>query len=144
MKKYNTIIFVPHARARFRKLTISTRVLGLAAAGVAAVLVAAVAFGWAFLASSRTDRRYQQTLEENQRLRSSEASLHQRIDGISRQLSEFEARTKRLAIVAGLTDSVAGGVGGPGATRTRASRTRARGSRPAWDDSRSSSRAARP
>jgi murein DD-endopeptidase MepM/ murein hydrolase activator NlpD len=115
LKKYNTIIFVPHARARFRKLTISTRVLGLAAAGVATVLVAAVAFGWAFLASSRTDRRYEQALEENQRLRSSEASLHQRVDGISRQLSEFEARTKRLAIVAGLTDPVAGGVGGPGA-----------------------------
>ncbi|HEY2796690.1 MAG TPA: M23 family metallopeptidase [Thermoanaerobaculia bacterium] len=113
MKKYNTIIFVPHARARFRKLTISTRVLGLAATGVAALLVASVAFGWAFLASSRTDRRYQQALEENQRLRSSEASLHQRIDGISRQLSDFEARTKRLAIVAGLTDSVAGGMGGP-------------------------------
>jgi murein DD-endopeptidase MepM/ murein hydrolase activator NlpD len=113
LKKYNTIIFVPHARARFRKLTISTRVLGLAATGVAALLVASVAFGWAFLASSRTDRRYQQALEENQRLRSSEASLHQRIDGISRQLSDFEARTKRLAIVAGLTDSVAGGMGGP-------------------------------
>ena len=113
MKKYNTIIFVPHARARFRKLTISTRVLGLAAAGVATVLVAAVAFGWAFLASSRNDRRYEQALEENQRLRTSEASLHRRIDGISRQLSDFEARTKRLAIVAGLTDSVAGGMGGP-------------------------------
>jgi murein DD-endopeptidase MepM/ murein hydrolase activator NlpD len=103
LKKYNTIIFVPHARARF----------GLAAAGVATVLVAAVAFGWAFLASSRNDRRYEQALEENQRLRTSEASLHRRIDGISRQLSDFEARTKRLAIVAGLTDSVAGGMGGP-------------------------------
>jgi murein DD-endopeptidase MepM/ murein hydrolase activator NlpD len=113
LKKYNTIIFVPHARARFRKLTISTRALGLAAAGIGVILVAAVAFGWALLASSRDDRRYEQTLEENQRLRSSEAALHRRIDGISRQLSEFEARTKRLAIVAGLTDSVAGGVGGP-------------------------------
>ena len=116
MKKYNTIIFVPHARARFRKLTISTRFLGLSAAAVATLLVAAVAFGWAFFASSRQDRRYRQALEENERLRSSAAALHSRIDGISRQLSDFEARTKRLAIVAGLTDSVAGGVGGPGAT----------------------------
>lgn len=115
MKKYNTIIFVPHARARFRKLTLSTRVMGLAAGAVAGLLVAAVAFGWAFFASSRNDRRYQQTLEENERLRSTAASLHQRIDGISRQLSDFEARTRRLAIVAGLSDSVAGGVGGPGA-----------------------------
>ena len=115
MKKYNTIIFVPHARARFRKLTISTRFLGLSAAAIATLLVAAVAFGWAFFASSRQDRRYRQALEENERLRSTAAALHSRIDGISRQLSDFEARTKRLAIVAGLTDSVAGGVGGPGA-----------------------------
>jgi murein DD-endopeptidase MepM/ murein hydrolase activator NlpD len=53
-------------------------------------------------------------VEENQRLRSTTTALHQRIDGISRQLSDFEARTRRLAIVAGLTDSVGGGVGGPG------------------------------
>lgn len=113
LKKYNTIIFVPHARARFRKLTISTRVMGLAAAAIAGILVAAVGFGWAFFASSRSDRRYEQAMEENQRLRSTAAALHQRIDGISRQLSDFEARTKRLAIVAGLSDAVGGGVGGP-------------------------------
>jgi murein DD-endopeptidase MepM/ murein hydrolase activator NlpD len=53
-------------------------------------------------------------MEENERLRSTTAALHQRIDGISRQLSDFEARTRRLAIVAGLTDSVGRGVGGPG------------------------------
>jgi murein DD-endopeptidase MepM/ murein hydrolase activator NlpD len=114
LRKYNTIIFVPHARARFRKLTISTRFLGLSAAALAALLVAAVAFGWAFFASSRTDRRYSMAMEENQRLRSTTTALHQRIDGIARQLSEFEARTRRLAIIAGLTDSVGGGVGGPG------------------------------
>jgi len=116
LKKYNTIIFVPHARARFRKLTISSRFLGFSAALIVGLLVASVVFGWAYFASSRSDRRYRQTLEENERLRSTQASLHRRIDGISRQLSDFEARTRRLAIVAGLTDSVAGGVGGPGAT----------------------------
>ena len=74
-----------------------------------------MAFAWAFFASSRTDRRYRLALDENQRLRSTAAALHRRIDGISRQLSDFEARTQRLAIVAGLSDSVRGGVGGPGA-----------------------------
>ena len=113
MKKYNTIIFVPHARARFRKLTISTRFLGLAAAVAATLLVAAVAFGWAFFASARRDRQYGQAVAENARLRSTAAALHQRLDGVSRQLSDFEARTRRLAIVAGLSDKVASGVGGP-------------------------------
>jgi murein DD-endopeptidase MepM/ murein hydrolase activator NlpD len=134
LKKYNTIIFVPHARARFRKVTISTRVLGFAAAGIGTVLVAAVAFGWAFFASSRNDRSYRQALEENQRLRTSEAALHRRIDGISRQLSEFEARTKRLAIVAGLTDSVSGGMGGPGSPNPNPNRSF--GDQSAWITSR--------
>jgi murein DD-endopeptidase MepM/ murein hydrolase activator NlpD len=131
LKKYNTIIFVPHARARFRKLTISTRFLGLAAGAVVALLVAALAFGWAFLASTRVDRRYRMAMAENQRLRSTTAELHQRIDGISKQLSDFEARTRRLAIVAGLTDSVRGGVGGPGAAADGGLRTQG-----AWLDSR--------
>ena len=133
MKKYNTIIFVPHARARFRKLTISTRFLGLAAGAVVALLVAALAFGWAFLASTRVDRRYRMAMAENQRLRSTTAELHQRIDGISKQLSDFEARTRRLAIVAGLTDSVRGGVGGPGAQAAADGGLRTQG---AWLDSR--------
>ena len=111
--KYNTIIFVPHARARFRKLTISTRFLGLAAAAAATLLVASLAFGWAYFASERKDRQFRLAMAENSRLRSSSAALHQRLDGIAKQLSEFEARTRRLAIVAGLSESVRAGVGGP-------------------------------
>ncbi len=124
--KYNTIIFVPHARARFRKLTISTRFLGLSAAAAAALLVAAIAFGWAYFASARRDRQYRFATAENARLRSTAAVLHQRLDGITKQLSDFEARTRRLAIVAGLSDSVRGGVGGPGIAADGASR--------AWSD----------
>ncbi len=113
MKNYNTIIFVPHARARFRKLTISTRFLGLCAAAAAVLLAAAVTFGWAFFASSRSDRQYRIAMAENERLRAATATLHQRLDGISKQMSDFEARTRRLAIVAGLSDSVRPGMGGP-------------------------------
>lgn len=116
MTKYNTIIFVPHARARFRKLTVSTRFLGLWAAAAAILLVAAVAFGWTYFASARRDRQYRLAMAENARLRSTTAVLHEKLNGMSRQLSDFESRTRRLAIVAGLSDAVRGGVGGPGTT----------------------------
>jgi murein DD-endopeptidase MepM/ murein hydrolase activator NlpD len=112
--KYNTIIFVPHARARFRKLTISTRFLRVVAASAAAVVLAAIAFAWAYFGSARRDREYRFAMAENARLRSTAADLHKRLDGISKRMSDFEARTRRLAIVAGLTDSARGGVGGPG------------------------------
>src|SRR5262249_41562212 len=75
MSRYSTIIFVPHARARFRKLTVSTRLLAAAAAGLGALLVAAVVFAWAYVSTARQDRRYQDTAAENARLKSSERLL---------------------------------------------------------------------
>lgn len=113
MKKYNTIIFVPHARARFRQLTISNRFLGVAVGAGALLLVAAIGFGWAFFSTARQDRQYRLALAENERLRSATSVLHKRLDGVAKQLSDFEARTRRLAIVAGLSDSVRAGLGGP-------------------------------
>ena len=117
MKKYNTIIFVPHARARFRQLTISTRFLGRRRRRRPRVLlVAAVAFGWAFFASVAPGPAVPARHGRERAARGRPtATLHQRLDGISKQLSDFEARTRRLAIVAGLTDSVRGGLGGPAA-----------------------------
>jgi murein DD-endopeptidase MepM/ murein hydrolase activator NlpD len=112
-RKYNTIIFVPHTRARFRKFTVSTRLLALTAGSAAVILVASVAFGWALLASNRRDREYRQALTENARLRSDTAQLQQKLTGLSRQLDDFDTRTHRLAIVAGIASSRPSGVGGP-------------------------------
>jgi murein DD-endopeptidase MepM/ murein hydrolase activator NlpD len=111
--KYNTIIFVPHAKAKFRKLTVSTRLLASAAAGSAVVLFAAIAFGYAFFSSASVDRQYRQVLADNLRLKTSAQELHGRLNGLSRQLSQFEARAQRLAIVAGLSESGRTGAGGP-------------------------------
>ena len=113
MRKYNTIIFVPNARSRFRKFTISTRVLAAGGAAGALVLVAAVLFGWAYFASARRDRQYLREIAENARLKSATAQLTSRLNGLVRQLDDFDARTRRLAIVAGLTDGLRGGMGGP-------------------------------
>jgi murein DD-endopeptidase MepM/ murein hydrolase activator NlpD len=113
VKRYNTIIFVPHAKARFRKVTISNRSLLLTACISLSVLVAAVAFGWAFLASAGRDRQYRQALAENSRLKSSTLELSKRLSGLSQKLTAFEQRTQRLAIVAGLADSGKNGMGGP-------------------------------
>jgi murein DD-endopeptidase MepM/ murein hydrolase activator NlpD len=118
VKKYNTIIFVPHARARFRQLRISTRLIAVCGAAAGVLLIAALAFGWAFFSSSANDRQYRLAMAENDRLRSAAATLHQRLDGISKQMSDFESRTRRLAIVAGLAETVRSGMGGPRTTGT--------------------------
>ena len=113
MKKYNTIIFVPNARSPFKKFSISTRLLAAGAGAVALLLVAAVLFGWAYFASARRDRQYLREVAENARLKSATARLTTRLNGLVRQLDDFDARTRRLAIVAGLTGGLRGGVGGP-------------------------------
>lgn len=112
-KKYNTIIFVPHTRARFRKFTVSSRLLAVSAGSAAVILVASIAFGWALLASTRRDREYRQALAENARLRSDTTRLQQKLTGLSRQLDDFDSRTHRLAIVAGIASSRPSGLGGP-------------------------------
>ena len=112
MSRYSTIIFVPPARARFRKFTVSTRLLAAAGAGAVALLVCAVAFGWAYLSTFRADRQYRQAIAENARLRSSTEVLEKRLAGLSREMVQFEDRTRRLAIVAGLPSEGAG-QGGP-------------------------------
>ena len=112
-KKYNTIIFVPHTRARFRKFTVSSRLLAVSAGSAAVILVASIAFGWALLASTRRDREYRQALTDNARLRSDTAQLQQKLTGLTRQLDDFDSRTHRLAIVAGIASSRPSGVGGP-------------------------------
>ena len=113
MKKYNTIIFVPHTRARFRKMTVSSRALALTAASASIVLVASIAFGWALLASSRRDREYRKALADNAKLRSDTTELQQKLTGLTHQLDDFDSRTHRLAIVAGLAPAKPSGVGGP-------------------------------
>lgn len=113
MKKYNTIIFVPHARARFRKITVSNRFLAFAASSAALLLIASIAFGWAFLASARRDRDYRNAQAENARLKSTTESLERKLTDLVKRLDDFDSRTRRLSIVAGLTPPVAGGLGGP-------------------------------
>lgn len=113
MKRYNTIIFVPHARARFRKVSVSNRFLLVLAAASAAVFLCAIAFGWAYFSTQRRDRQYRGALAENVRLKSATQQLSTRLAGLSRELDEFESRTERLAIVAGLPATIGRGVGGP-------------------------------
>jgi len=113
VKKYNTIIFVPHARAQFRKITVSNRLLIVSAASAGIVLVASIAFGWAFLASSRRDRDYRQTQTENARLKSTTTDLQNKLTDLSHRLDDFDSRTRRLSIVAGLSPQNPAGIGGP-------------------------------
>lgn len=100
--KHHTIILVPHSRAKFRKWTVSSR--QLATAGLAAVLLLLLAAvsTWSFFFTSIDKAQLTQLEEENLRLREVNQDFETGVRDLTRQLADFEDRTRQLAIVAGL------------------------------------------
>jgi len=110
----HTIIFVPHARARFRQFRVSTRLLiGVASATILSVLLG-VTFSVLWVQSIRKNREATTLAAENRDLRSRATQLNGKLETIEKQLAEFEERTRRLSIVAGLTGTADAGTGGVG------------------------------
>lgn len=122
--KHHTIILVPHTRARFRKWRISNRqLIGIGGTLTILLLVSTLSI-WTFLTHKVEQHQLTALEEENQQLRKVNQEFESNIRLLRGRLSEFEERTRQLAIVAGL-DSTASesevGVGG-GDLDTRAER----------------------
>jgi murein DD-endopeptidase MepM/ murein hydrolase activator NlpD len=113
--KHHTIILVPHARARFRKWRVSNLQLGLAVAAFLAVTVTLAFVSWSFLTATVDRREIDAVRGENEKLRQVNESFETSIHRLQQQLAEYEERTRKLAIVAGLetlADADEAGVGG--------------------------------
>jgi murein DD-endopeptidase MepM/ murein hydrolase activator NlpD len=113
--KYHTVIVVPHARARFRKLRISNRQLVIAVSTVAVLTLVSIFTTWSFFTKTVNLKELEQVREENESLRQVNRSFEDSIRTLQKQLGEFEDRTRQLAIVAGLDDLGVGqqaGIGG--------------------------------
>ena len=113
--KYHTVIVVPHARARFRKLRISNRQLVVAISAVAVLSLASVFTTWSFFTKTVDLKELAQVREENESLRQVNRSFEDSIRTLQKQLGDFEDRTRQLAIVAGLDELGVGqkaGIGG--------------------------------
>ncbi len=113
--KYHTVIVVPHARARFRKLRVSNRQLVIGISTVAVLTLASIFTTWSFLTKTVNLKELAQVREENESLRQVNRSFEDSIRTLQKQLGDFEDRTRQLAIVAGLDELGVGqqaGVGG--------------------------------
>ena len=113
--KYHTVIVVPHARARFRKLRISNRQLVIAVSAVAVLSLASIFTTWSFFTKTVNLKELSQVREENESLRQVNRSFEDSIRTLQKQLGDFEDRTRQLAIVAGLDELGVGqqaGIGG--------------------------------
>lgn len=105
-RRLNTIIVVPHSKAKFLKFSFSTR------AGIAAVVTVAVAAVLSVVAMVYTGSAVNRRAEvrrlkaENRQLQEVNQNLEQSVAEIQARLDEFEERTSRLALAAGMERNV--------------------------------------
>ena len=114
-RKQHTIIVVPHARARFRQFQVTSRLLWGVTIAVSLGLLLGVVFGVLWIQSIRKNREVSTLVAENQDLRGRTKALNAKLESLEKLLADFEERTRRLSIVAGLSgvhDPGTGGVGG--------------------------------
>lgn len=114
-KRYSTIIFVPHARAKFRKLKVSHRLLFSIISLVTSSLCLSTFFSVQYFTSLSQTHELSKLRRENRELQSANEQFGKSVDSLRTQLRTVEDRTRKLAIIAGITtldESSQGGSGG--------------------------------
>src|SRR5947207_13975516 len=114
-KRYSTIIFVPDARAKFRKLQVSHRLLFSVLSLVSSSLCLSTFFSVQYFTSLSQTHELSKLRRENRELQTANEQFSKSVESLRTQLRTVEDRTRKLAIIAGITtldESSQGGVGG--------------------------------
>jgi murein DD-endopeptidase MepM/ murein hydrolase activator NlpD len=114
-QRYSTIIFVPHARAKFRKLKVSHRLLFSIVSLVTSSLCLSTFFSVQYFTSLSQTHELSKLRHENKELQAANEQFGKSVDSLRTQLLTVEDRTRKLAIIAGITtldESAKGGSGG--------------------------------
>lgn len=114
-KRYSTIIFVPHARAKFRKLKVSHRTLLSVVSLVTSSLCLSAFFSVQYFTSLSQTHELSKLKRENHDLQNANEQFSRSVETLRTQLHTIEEKTRKLAIIAEVTtldESAQGGVGG--------------------------------
>src|SRR6266550_6568710 len=114
-KRYSTIIFVPHARAKFRKLKVSHKLLFSLLSIVTSSLCLSTFFSVQYFTSLSQTHELTKLRHENRELQTANEQFSKSVESLRTQLRTVDDRTRKLAIIAGintLDESSQGGVGG--------------------------------
>ena len=113
--KQHTVIFVPHARAKFRKWRLSTLQVGLILGTLAFFTIGGIFAAIAYFNTSFDRGQLEQVKVENSDLRTVNQGFETSIRELERQVADYQQRIHKLAIVAGVTElspSAEAGIGG--------------------------------
>jgi len=118
-KRYSTIIFVPHARAKFRKLRVSHRSIFSVVSLITSSLCLSTFFSFQYFASVSQTHELGRLKQENRDLQQANAQFTQSVDSLRDELRSVEEKTRKLAIVAGINSLDQGAPAGVGGIRQR-------------------------
>jgi len=113
--RYSTIIFVPHARAKFRKLKVSHRLLFSLVSVLTSSLCLSTFFSVQYFTSLSQNYELSKLRRENKDLQTANEQFSKSVESLRTQLRTVEDRTRKLAIIAGIStldETAQGGVGG--------------------------------
>ena len=114
-KRYSTIIFVPHARAKFRKLKVSHRLLFSIVSLATSSLCLSTFFSVQYFTSLSQTNELTSLRRENRDLQTANEQFSKSVESLRTQLVAVEEKTRQLAIIAEITtldETSQGGVGG--------------------------------
>jgi len=114
-QRYSTIIFVPHARAKFRKLKVSHRLFFSIVSLVTSSLCLSTFFSIQYFTNLSQNHELSKLQRENRELQTANEQFSKSVESLRTQLHTVEDRTRKLAIIAGITtldETSQGGVGG--------------------------------
>ena len=116
-KRYSTIIFVPHARAKFRKLKVSHRLLFSIISVITSSLCLSTFFSFQYFTSLSQTHELSRLRRENKELQTANEQFSKSVESLRNQLTTVEDRTRKLAIIAGITTLDEASQGGSGGVR---------------------------
>lgn len=102
--KQHTLIFVPHARAKFRKWRFSTSQALLVLAPLAILTIGGIVALGLWLSASFDRQQLEQIEQENAELRTVNERFENSISQLEKKLQDYQQRIHKLAIVAGVSD----------------------------------------
>jgi len=110
-RRLNTVIIIPHSRAKFFKFSFSTMALvGVGLGCIVAAVLSTLAVAYTGSAVNRRSE-VQRLRDDNNQISEVNRQLEQTISDVQSRLDEFEERTSRLALAAGMATD-AEGLGG--------------------------------
>lgn len=113
--KFITIIFVPHPRAKFRKIRIPLPVLWCSIGLIAFAFISSLFLSVNFFFSLQKNVQLKVLKEKNKELKNTVDTYKVHLAELEKRLSELDAKTETLALLSGLEtveQGTSGGVGG--------------------------------